>query len=76
MIVDATADGSGLALDASDGSMITDAAVDGQALDAQSNPCPAGMAQVSPNLCMDRYEAPNRPGALPFVMFSFNEAAS
>jgi len=34
------------------------------------------MAQVSPNLCMDRYEAPNRPGALPFVMFSFNEAAS
>lgn len=32
--------------------------------------CPDGMARVESGTCMDRYEAPNRKGELPLVMYS------
>lgn len=35
--------------------------------------CPTDMQPVA-GTCMDRYEAPNRLGEKPFVMFNFNEA--
>jgi len=35
--------------------------------------CPPGMVPIG-QACMDRYEAPNRPGELPLVMYDFNEA--
>jgi formylglycine-generating enzyme required for sulfatase activity len=38
-----------------------------------SGPCPGDMAPVG-QVCMDRYEAPNLEGALPLVMYSFDEA--
>jgi formylglycine-generating enzyme required for sulfatase activity len=37
--------------------------------------CPPDMAQVAA-FCIDRYEAPNVAGALPLVMFTFDEAAA
>jgi len=37
-------------------------------------PCPADTAQVG-DVCIDRYEAPNVPGGLPLVMYTFVEAA-
>lgn len=48
-----------------------DAPIDGGALDAAA--CPADMLEVGAT-CMDRYEAPNRAGALPLVMYTFVEA--
>ena len=36
-------------------------------------PCPSDMALVA-GACMDLYEAPNRAGGLPLVMYSFDEA--
>lgn len=36
-------------------------------------PCPEDMAAVA-GFCMDRFEAPNVEGGLPFVMFTFLEA--
>lgn len=36
-------------------------------------PCPPDMAAVEA-VCVDRFEAPNRPGALPLVMYTFLEA--
>jgi len=38
-------------------------------------PCPADMAQVG-DFCIDRYEAPNEKGAVPFVMQSLLDAES
>jgi hypothetical protein len=38
-----------------------------------SEGCAADMVRIN-DFCMDRYEAPNRAGARPFVMFNFNEA--
>ncbi len=38
-----------------------------------AGPCPSDMALVGA-ACMDRYEAPNRAGELPLVMYSFDEA--
>lgn len=38
-------------------------------------PCPGDMVLIE-STCMDRYEAPNQEGALPLVMFHFDEAAS
>lgn len=35
--------------------------------------CPKGMVKVE-RFCMDRYEAPNRKGALPLVMYTFEQA--
>ena len=73
--VDGLAD-RGSALDArADAAGPWDAAPDA-ALDAGVAPCPEDMVQMSENTCMDRYEAPNREGALPLVMYSFDEAAS
>lgn len=43
-------------------------------LDAAS-PCPPEMSLVGA-ACVDLYEAPNEPGALPLVMFHFHEAES
>lgn len=43
-------------------------------LDAEG-PCPEDMTLVD-GTCIDRFEAPNREGALPLVMFHFDEAAS
>lgn len=42
--------------------------------DAQS-PCPADM-QLVDGFCIDRHEAPNTDGALPLVMFTFDESAA
>ncbi|MEZ4228066.1 MAG: SUMF1/EgtB/PvdO family nonheme iron enzyme [Polyangiaceae bacterium] len=47
--------------------------------DSPQAPCPADMQLIDdPSLpapvCMDRYEAPNREGALPLVMLDFDEA--
>jgi hypothetical protein len=39
--------------------------------------CPADMVQVaapSGSVCMDKYEAPNKQGQLPFVMYDFNQS--
>jgi hypothetical protein len=46
-----------------------------EALDTTPTGCPADMAMVA-TTCMDLYEAPNRVGQLPLVMFHFNEAQS
>jgi sulfatase modifying factor 1 len=40
---------------------------------APAGPCPPDMALVG-SACMDLYEAPNQPGELPLVMYSFDEA--
>ena len=37
------------------------------------DPCPSDMEQVA-DVCMDRYEAPNRPGARPLVMYTMIQA--
>lgn len=44
--------------------------------DIPNESCPSDMVPVFGGSCMDRFEAPNRAGAKPFVMFSFNEAAA
>ena len=36
--------------------------------------CPTGMVQLGKKVCMDRYEAPNSPGQLPLVMYTFTES--
>ncbi len=56
----------------SDSDSDSDADADTDA-DTDTGPCPGDMAQVA-GACMDRYEAPNRAGALPLVMYSFDEA--
>jgi hypothetical protein len=38
-----------------------------------SGACPEGMVEQG-SACMDRYEAPNTPGGLPLVMYTFNQA--
>src|SRR5262249_40434569 len=48
-------------------------APDAAAADAADAPCPADMLLVGAT-CMDRFEAPNVPGALPLVMYTFVEA--
>ena len=40
-----------------------------------SAPCPMDMVLVE-TVCMDRFEAPNRQGSLPLVMFHFDEASA
>lgn len=40
-----------------------------------SGPCPGGMALVEAT-CMDVYEAPNRAGELPLVMYTWEEAGA
>lgn len=59
-----------------------DGAADAPALDVEADapaeaasPCPAGMVDLG-STCMDRYEAPNREGALSLVMYTFDEAAA
>lgn len=41
--------------------------------DAGVEPCPPDMLQVE-SFCIDRFEAPNRAGELPLVMYTFDEA--
>ncbi len=40
-----------------------------------ASPCPDDMVLVGA-ACMDLYEAPNQPGGLPLVMYTFDEAAA
>ncbi len=40
-----------------------------------SGPCPSDMQEVEA-FCVDRYEAPNVAGALPLVMYTFDESSS
>ena len=40
---------------------------------ASKGGCPDDMVRVA-DVCMDRYEAPNRPGSLPIVMYTFYQA--
>jgi hypothetical protein len=47
---------------------------DAQPGDGALGPCPEGMLLVAGQLCIDRFEAPNRAGALPLVMYTFVEA--
>jgi formylglycine-generating enzyme required for sulfatase activity len=47
-----------------------DAAPDGS--DAEG-PCPTDMLEVG-SFCIDRFEAPNVPGAVPLVMYTFDES--
>jgi formylglycine-generating enzyme required for sulfatase activity len=80
-----SADGSGVvsntdgAIDAPTEAAAEDAAVAPDAAppdanpDTEAPPCPPGMVLVDA-FCVDRYEAPNQPGALPLVMFTFDEA--
>ena len=44
-----------------------------QCLAGVCQPCPADQVRVE-DVCLDRYEAPNRAGALPLVMYTFVEA--
>jgi formylglycine-generating enzyme required for sulfatase activity len=41
--------------------------------DAETPPCPEDMVLVDA-FCVDRFEAPNQAGALPLVMYTFDEA--
>jgi len=50
-------------------------AVDTEQTDTDTGPCPGDMVAVD-DWCIDRYEAPNRAGALPLVMYTFTEAAA
>ena len=58
-----------------------DADASGDAADAglpdaeAAPPCPADM-QLVDDFCIDRHEAPNAVGALPLVMFTFDESAA
>ena len=45
------------------------------AADTDTSPCPEDMAPIGA-ICMDRYEAPNREGALPLVMYTYDEAGA
>ena len=40
-----------------------------------ASPCPADMVLLGA-ACLDLYEAPNHPGAVPLVMYTFDEAAA
>ena len=55
----------------SGGAPMTDTSPPGDT--GQEQPCPSDMVLVD-TVCMDRYEAPNRAGALPLVMYSYDEA--
>jgi hypothetical protein len=48
-------------------------ASDHRLLDSLPWACPSGMVAIN-SFCMDLYEAPNAYGALPLVMYSFNES--
>ena len=78
-VKDASALADGAPPDAALDAAPPDAAVDAGcgagrvAVDGGCQPCPADMVQVD-TFCMDRYEAPNRAGALPLVMYHFVEA--
>jgi hypothetical protein len=53
-----------------------DAAMDSAEAEAEAAPaCPSDMVEVGA-FCIDRYEAPNVEGALPLVMFTFDESAA
>jgi len=54
-----------------DGQVGTDGDPDGDGVE----PCPMDMVLVEA-VCIDRYEAPNREGAKPLVMFNFEESES
>jgi formylglycine-generating enzyme required for sulfatase activity len=45
----------------------SDAATDAQVVSPTAAPCPADMVAVA-GFCMDRYEAPNKPGVAPLAM--------
>ncbi len=47
----------------------------GDADASDAGPCPSDMVLVE-GWCIDRFEAPNREGALPLVMYHFDEAES
>jgi formylglycine-generating enzyme required for sulfatase activity len=69
------------ALDAADGASEAsadaggagDAGADAGGGDAATSACPDGMLLVD-GFCIDRFEAPNRAGELPLVMYTFVEA--
>jgi len=63
--------------DAGDADAALEAALDGaEASEAEAMPpCPADMLLVE-DACVDRFEAPNVAGALPLVMYSFDESAA
>jgi formylglycine-generating enzyme required for sulfatase activity len=75
-------DGGGEA-EASAGDVENEAVVDGDLeveVEAEpdapdAGPCPADMVLVE-DWCIDRFEAPNRDGAMPLVMYHFDEAES
>jgi len=46
---------------------------DGPDASLDAGPCPADMVFVD-GFCIDRYEAPNREGELPLVMYTFDES--
>jgi formylglycine-generating enzyme required for sulfatase activity len=43
--------------------------------EAAPGPCPSDMQEVG-EFCMDRFEAPNVAGAVPLVMYTFDESAT
>jgi formylglycine-generating enzyme required for sulfatase activity len=43
---------------------------------ARGGACPPNTVLVDGDFCIDRFEAPNTPGGLPLVMYTFVEAAS
>ena len=61
----------------SDGATIDAVVVDASPADAppDASPCPADMALLG-DICMDLYEAPNIAGALPLVMYTFDNSAA
>ena len=72
----------GGAADAGPDAALDESPADAPATDAPSDasaeppaPCPADMVDLG-GFCIDRYEAPNREGALPLVMYTFVEAAA
>jgi len=42
--------------------------------DTGTNPCPTGAAHID-SFCIDLYEAPNKPGAAPLIMYTLDESA-
>jgi formylglycine-generating enzyme required for sulfatase activity len=82
-IADAGVEADGEAADAGDASDAGDApeaSLDADAGETPSEaqapaPCPADMQHVEA-FCIDRHEAPNVAGALPLVMFTFDESAA
>ena len=68
--------GSGGSAGDSGGESEADASLDANEAEAAPvPPCPGDMVQVGA-FCIDRYEAPNVAGALPLVMYTFDESAA